>query len=129
MLVVCYLTAKTLIKMTNMAIAIKVQHFCMCQKIGCSKICQNMPDLTNIPNQKYLCQPPRKNAKLKKFGIKICQLATLFSDSDSAPAAKFLNPDTVSSEISDLLLFVSYFASQNKKIKFGNYFFHVYCIH
>ena len=28
----------------------------------------------------------------------------------------------VSSEISDLLLFVSYFASQNKEMKFGNHF-------
>jgi len=28
-------------------------------------------------------------------------------------------------EISDLLLFVSYFAIQNKKIKFRNYFFDV----
>jgi len=28
-------------------------------------------------------------------------------------------------EIFDLLLFVSYFASQNKKIKFGDYFFDV----
>jgi len=31
------------------------------------------------------------------------------------------------SEISDLLLFVSYFASQNEEIKFGNYFFDVCC--
>jgi len=30
-------------------------------------------------------------------------------------------------EISDLLLFVSYFAGQNKRIKFGNYFFDVCC--
>jgi len=28
-------------------------------------------------------------------------------------------------EISDLLVFVRYFASQNKKIKFDNYFFDV----
>jgi len=34
----------------------------------------------------------------------------------------------VSSEISDLYLFVSYFASQNKEIKFGNYFFDVCCV-
>jgi len=34
----------------------------------------------------------------------------------------------VSSEISDLLLFVSYFASQNMKIKFENYFFDVCCV-
>jgi len=34
----------------------------------------------------------------------------------------------VSSEISDLLLFVSYFASKNKKIKFGNYFFDMCCV-
>jgi len=34
----------------------------------------------------------------------------------------------VSSEISDLLLFVSYFASQNKEIKFDNYFFDMYYI-
>jgi len=33
----------------------------------------------------------------------------------------------VSSEISDLLLFVSYFASQSKGIKFGDYFFDVCC--
>ena len=31
--------------------------------------------------------------------------------------------DPVPSEISDLLLFLSYFASQSKRIKFGNYFF------
>jgi len=31
----------------------------------------------------------------------------------------------VSSEISDLLLFVSYFASQSKGINFGDYFFDV----
>ena len=30
-------------------------------------------------------------------------------------------------EISDLLLFFSYFASQNKEIKSGNYFFDVCC--
>jgi len=30
-------------------------------------------------------------------------------------------------EISDLILFVSYFASQNKEIKFGNYFSDVCC--
>jgi len=33
----------------------------------------------------------------------------------------------VSSEISDLLLFFSYFASESKGIKFGNYFFDVCC--
>jgi len=32
-----------------------------------------------------------------------------------------------SSEISDLLLPFSYFASQNKEIKAGNYFFDVSC--
>jgi len=31
-------------------------------------------------------------------------------------------------EISDLFLFVSYFASQNKGIRFGNYFFDVCCV-
>jgi len=31
-------------------------------------------------------------------------------------------------EISGLLLFVSYFASQNKEIQFGNYFFDVCCV-
>ena len=42
--------------------------------------------------------------------------------------------DPVSSEISDLceiselLLFVSYFASQNKSLKFRNYFFNVWCV-
>jgi len=34
----------------------------------------------------------------------------------------FVSMAPVSSEISDLLLFLSYFASQNKEIKFGNYF-------
>jgi len=38
---------------------------------------KNMPNLTNMPNQIYLCQPPSKNAKFQKFGIKRCQLATL----------------------------------------------------
>jgi len=37
--------------------------------------------------------------------------------------AKFLT----SAEISDLLFFLSYFASQNKEIKSGNYFFDVCC--
>jgi len=32
------------------------------------------------------------------------------------------------SEISDLLLFVSYFASQSKGIKLGDYFFDVCCV-
>jgi len=36
-----------------------------------------MPNLINMPNQNYLCQPPPKYAKFQKFGIKICQLATL----------------------------------------------------
>jgi len=31
-------------------------------------------------------------------------------------------------EISDLLVFFSYFASQNKEIKSGNYFFYVCCV-
>ena len=35
---------------------------------------------------------------------------------------------SVSSEISNLLLFVSYFASQSKGIKFGKYFFDVCCV-
>ena len=34
----------------------------------------------------------------------------------------------MSSEISDLLLFVSYFASQSKGIEFGNYFLDVCCV-
>jgi len=36
--------------------------------------------------------------------------------------------DPVSSEISDLLLFFSYFSSQNKELKSGNYFFDVCCV-
>jgi len=45
----------------------------------------------------------------------------------------FCKSEPASSEISDLceisdwLLFVSYFASQSKGIKFGDYFFDVYC--
>jgi len=34
-------------------------------------------------------------------------------------------PPPVSNEISDLLLLVSYFASQSKRIRFGDYFFDV----
>jgi len=34
----------------------------------------------------------------------------------------------VSSEISDILLLVSYFASGSKGIKLGNYFFDVCCV-
>jgi len=34
----------------------------------------------------------------------------------------------VSSEISELLLFFSYFASESKGMKFGNYFFDVCCV-
>ena len=37
-------------------------------------------------------------------------------------------PDPVSSEISDLLLFFSYFASQNKEIKSGKSFFRACCV-
>jgi len=33
----------------------------------------------------------------------------------------------VSSEISDLLFFIRYFASQNKGIQFGDYCFEVFC--
>ena len=55
------------------------------------------------------------------------------------PAPVFHNfltpvPDPVSSEISDLceisdlLLFFSYFASKNKEIRSGNYFFHACCV-
>jgi len=42
------------------------------QHVDMPKICQNMPNLANMPNQKYLCQPPPKNAKFQIFGIKIC---------------------------------------------------------
>ena len=41
---------------------------------------------------------------------------------------KLFSPDLVSSEISDLLLFVSYFASLSKGMKFGVYFFNVSCV-
>jgi len=34
----------------------------------------------------------------------------------------------VSSKISDLLLLFSYFASESKGIKFGNYFFDTCCV-
>jgi len=44
-----------------------------------------------------------------------------------------MTTEPVSSEISDLceisdLLFLSYFASQNKEIKSGNYFFDLCCV-
>jgi len=51
-----------------------VQHFANVKKL----VVGNMPNLTNMPNQKYLRKPPLKNAKFQKFGIKVCQLATLF---------------------------------------------------
>jgi len=38
---------------------------------------KNMPNFTNVPNQKYLCQPPPNYGKFQNFDIKICQLATL----------------------------------------------------
>jgi len=52
---------------------------------------------------------------------------------DVLPAETSIGLDPVSSEISDLcdsdlLLFVSYCASQNKEIKFGNNFFDVCCV-
>jgi len=47
---------------------------------------------------------------------------------DTGPESKFCDKtDQKSSEISDLLLFVSYFASQTKRIKFADYFFDVWC--
>jgi len=53
-----------------------------------------------------------------------------FPDSGPEPESKNCEkPDPISSDISDLLLFVSYFASQNKEIKFGSYFFDVCCAH
>jgi len=36
--------------------------------------------------------------------------------------------DPVASEISDLLLFIIYFALQSRVIKFGDYFFDVRCV-
>ena len=48
---------------------------------------------------------------------------------DSCRSLDFrLEQEPVSSEISDLLLFVNYFASQSKGIEFGVNFFHVYCV-
>jgi len=44
-----------------------------------------------------------------------------------ANSKKHKHEFAVSSEISDLLLFFSYFASQNKEITSGNYFFDVCC--
>jgi len=47
----------------------------------------------------------------------------------SPPDRPFVLPaGPVSSEISDLLFFLSCFASQNKAIKPGNYFFDVCCV-
>jgi len=87
---------------------------------------------------RHLCWPlcfflgPVVTLHFFNFGIATAEVAGVtISDSDSAPVPKFLNPDPLSSEISDLceipdlLLFVNYFASQNKKIKFGNYLFDV----
>jgi len=53
---------------------------------------------------------------------------------ESTPARFCVFSDAVSSEISllcetsALLLFVSYFASQSKRIKFENYLFDVFCV-
>ena len=62
-------------------------------------------------------------------------LDTGFEGPESTPAGfcVFLS-DPVSSEISDLcemsdlLLFFNYFASQNKETKSGNYFFELCCV-
>jgi len=32
------------------------------QHLDMPKTCQNMPNLANMPNQKYLCQPPPKTS-------------------------------------------------------------------
>jgi len=64
----CFQTHKVLNFRVNL-----VQHFAYAK----NWLLKNMPDLTNMPNQKYLCQPLPRNAKLQKFSIKICQLATL----------------------------------------------------
>jgi len=41
---------------------------------------------------------------------------------------KLSDPDPVSREISDLILFFSYFASQSKGIQSGNFVFDVCCV-
>jgi len=65
--------AKTLIKITTLAIIIKVQHLAYVKNL----VVQKYAKFDKYAKPKYLCQPPPKNAKFQKFGIKICQLATL----------------------------------------------------
>jgi len=47
---------------------------------------------------------------------------------DFGSQSRTKNPAPMSSEISDLLLFVSYFAYPSKRLKFGVYFFNVCCV-
>jgi len=50
------------------------------------------------------------------------------SKQHAQPVLPKLSWAPVSSEISDQLLFVSYFASLSKGIKYGDYFFDVCCV-
>jgi len=59
--------------------------------------------------------------------ITAVQLQMKAASSNGACEAIFTT-GPVSSEISDLLLFVSYFTSQSEGIKFGDYFFDVCCV-
>jgi len=60
--------------------------------------------------------------------------STLTQKNDSGTSLELRKVVPLSSEIfglcgtCDLLLFVSYFASQSKGITFGDYFFHVSCV-
>jgi len=54
----------------------------MVKKLFVQKYAKIMPNLTNMPNQKYLCQPPPKYKICQLANtarIKICQLATLLA--------------------------------------------------
>jgi len=61
---------------------------------------------------------PERRSQVNSTRTGFC---VILSDPNPEPESKFVkNTDPVSSEISDLLLFFSYFASQNKEIKSGN---------
>jgi len=60
--------------------------------------------------------------KTRSYNRKVYEVFSAVLTAEDHPIC---NP--VSSEISDLLLLVSYFTSQNRETKFDNYFFDVRC--
>jgi len=88
------------------------------------------PDIFQISESNY-CQTLAKIETTENY-----QWFYLTNDHAESCCCRYwkVSPGSVSSEIfdlckiSDLLLFVSYFALHNNEIKFGNYFFDVNCV-